>query len=322
MIGKDLTHANELLSNGQLVAIPTETVYGLAGNAYNTEAVLKIFEVKERPQFNPIIVHARDIAQISSFVLDIPDTAMKLAETLWPGPLTILLPRNPEYIPDIVTAGSSMVAVRIPQHPVTQQLLNMVDFPLAAPSANPFGYISPTTPKHVEHQLGDKIPYILDGGPTKIGVESTIVSIENEMLTILRLGGISTETLEMFVGKVHLRTSNDHNPEASGMLKSHYAPHTPFRIGNIREILRTIDPKKCGIISFKTFYPEVPEDQQHVLSPQGDLHEAAGRLFAALRTLDSMNLDVILGEIFPDKGLGKAINDRLMRASQPFEWNP
>jgi len=189
LIGKDLDHAAVLLKEGKLVAIPTETVYGLAGNALNEDAVLSIFEVKERPQFNPIIVHARDLEQIQDFVEDIPAPARRLAETLWPGPLTILLPRQTDIIPDIVTAGSQMVAVRIPQHPMTLELLNKLEFPLAAPSANPFGYISPTTPQHVAHQLGDKISYILDGGPTKIGVESTIVTFEGDQVVVLRLGG-------------------------------------------------------------------------------------------------------------------------------------
>ncbi len=318
LTGKDLDHAAALLKEGKLVAIPTETVYGLAGNALNEDAVLSIFEAKERPQFNPIIVHARDLEQIQGFVADISAAAKRLADTLWPGPLTILLPRITDIIPDIVTAGSPMVAVRIPQHPMTLDLLNKLEFPLAAPSANPFGYISPTTPQHVAQQLGDKISYILDGGPTKIGVESTIVTFEEDQVIVLRLGGVSIETLEMFMGKVKIQAStNDDQPLASGMLRSHYAPVTPFRQGDVKLNLSEVDPEQCGIISYKSFYPEVPESQQRVLSPQGDLHEAARRLFAAMRELDHMRLKLIFAEIFPEVGLGKAINDRLRRASQP-----
>ena len=247
MTGTDLVYAAELLKAGRLVAIPTETVYGLAGNAFDTVAVSDIFAVKHRPTFDPLIVHTWCLERMQALVGDFPPDAQRLAVDFLPGPLTLLLPKA-EAIPDIVTAGSPLVAVRIPRHPLTLRLLEMLDFPLAAPSANPFGYISPTTAAHVERQLGDKIPYILDGGPCTVGLESTIVGFVDGRPVIYRKGGVSVEAIEAVVGKVAVRPHSSSNPLAPGMLKSHYAPHTPILLGDISAILKANAGRRVGVM--------------------------------------------------------------------------
>ena len=308
-IGKDIAKARELLSRGLLVAIPTETVYGLAANALNEEAVLHIFEVKRRPKFDPLIVHGPDKERLSQYVKNFPDWATTLADHFWPGPLTLVLPKN-DIIPDIVTSGFDSVAIRVPLNPLTYELLLQLDFPLAAPSANPFGFVSPTTAKHVMDQLGGTIPYILDGGECSVGLESTIVSEENGEIHILRLGGIAVEEIESVIGPVSIGSPSTVMP---GSLKHHYATRTPLKLG---EIDRTkINPETTGIISFQKRYPEIPPEHQVVLSPDGNLREASRYLFAAMRHLDSLKLQEILVEPFPEIGLGRAINDRLRRAA-------
>ena len=315
----DLNKAAQLLTQGELVAIPTETVYGLAGNALNPAAVAKIFAVKNRPTFNPLITHTNSWEKIKSYVQSVPPIAEQLAEQFWPGPLTMLLPKT-DRIPDIVTAGLDRVAVRIPRHPLTQALLAQLDFPLAAPSANPFGYISPTEAAHVVEQLGEKIPYILDGGKCSVGVESTIVGFEEERVIVYRWGGVSEEELQRVVGEkmaiVHHQSPVEKNdPQAPGMLRSHYAPTKKVIVGDIANLLTCYSLSEVGVISFQKRYPPLPPQQQIVLSEVGDLTEAAQRLFSALRTLEKLPIRFILAEPMPDVGLGKAINDRLKRAS-------
>lgn len=314
MIGKDLKLAKSLLDAGQLVAIPTETVYGLAGNAYNAKAVSEIFRVKNRPSFDPLIVHIGHWEQAEEFVLELPEEARKLASMYMPGPLTLLLPKK-DRLPDIVTAGSPNVAVRMPNHPVTIELLHMLDFPLAAPSANPFGYISPTTAQHVADQLDELVPYILDGGPCTVGIESTILGFENGKPTVYRKGGLSIEMIEAEIGPVAIKSFSTSNPQAPGMLLSHYAPKIPLKIGNVRELLSQFNPERTGVLVFRRPASGVPENHQVVLSPNGDFAEAARNLFAGMRYLDSLDLDIILAESVPEMGLGRAINDRLKRAS-------
>lgn len=315
-IGKDIAKAAVLLASGQVVAIPTETVYGLAGNAYDVHAVSRIYEVKDRPSFNPLIVHTNDLSKIENFVKEIPPLARKLAEKLWPGPLTILLPRN-EIIPDLVTAGSPRVAVRIPNHPLTLKLLSSVEFPLAAPSANPFGYISPTTSQHVQQQLGDLIPYILDGGPSEVGIESTIIGFDEfGQAEVFRFGGIPIESIEEICGHVNLDLVSTRDPKAPGMLKSHYAPNTHMVVCDIAQAIPHLPAAKTGIISFSEMYEGIPAQNQRTLSASGDLHEAAHQLFSTMREMDAMGLEIILAEEVPDEGLGKAINDRLHRAAE------
>lgn len=314
MIGEDLHYAAALLREGKLVAIPTETVYGLAGNAFSVDAVAEIFAVKQRPAFDPLIVHTSTVDRLQGLVREFPPLALQLAQCFMPGPLTLLLPRS-SAIPDIVTAGSDLVAVRIPQHHLTLALLEALDFPLAAPSANPFGYISPTTAEHVERQLGDKIPYILDGGPCVVGLESTIVGFVGGRGVVFRKGGVSVEAIEAEIGPVEVQAHSSSNPLAPGMLKSHYAPQTPFLIGDIAAILLEHTGKRIGVLSFRRHYDTIPAQWQVALSPQADFQEAARNLFAAMRYLDSLGLDLIAAELLPEKDLGRAINDRLRRAA-------
>ncbi len=319
--GTDIYLAQTLLRAGDLVAIPTETVYGLAANALNEDAVLKIFQVKNRPAFNPLIIHCSSWEKAGQYVNDVPDKAIALARAFTPGPLTFLLRKN-NMISDLVTAGSEKVAVRIPKHPLTQRLLELLDFPLAAPSANPFGYISPTTAGHVMKSLAGKIPYILNGGSAGIGVESTIIGFdENEQVILHRLGGISIEAMEAVLNEPIIIASEISmtKPLVPGQLKSHYAPNTPLYTGQIEKMLPGWINKKVATISFTKQFKAVPPQQQFILSPEGSLDEAAKNLFAALRSIDQLQVDVILVEIFPNEGIGRAINDRLNRAGAAFK---
>lgn len=309
--GNDISKAIELLNRGELVAIPTETVYGLAGNALNADAVTKIFLVKNRPDFDPLIVHVPDLSKISSYVEEVPEQAFALAKKFWPGPLTLVLKKKP-IIPDLITAGMDTVGIRCPNHKLTRALLENISFPLAAPSANPFGYVSPTTPDHVEEQLGDKIQYILDGGPCPIGIESTIVGFEDNQAVIYRLGGLSLEEIEETIGKVTLRAHSTSNPKAPGQLKSHYAPRKKVVIGNIEELLKNYQKDQVAVLSFTKNF-KLPF--QFILSSSGQTNEAAHNLFTGLRTLDKLPVKIIITELVPDEGLGRAINDRLMRAA-------
>jgi len=311
-IDKDINKAIELLTGSDLIGIPTETVYGLAGNALDALAVAKIFEVKERPTFDPLIVHTSSIDRLADYVTDIPEEVHKLSKHFWPGPLTMIFGKK-AIIPDLVTSGLDTVAVRIPNHPITLELLKRLDFPLAAPSANPFGYISPTNAMHVDEQLGDKIKYILDGGPCEVGIESTIVSF-HDVPTVLRLGGCDIEQIESIIGNVSIQLHSTSNPTAPGMLESHYAPLTSIQLGNIDQLIEENADKKIGILSFRNRYMGIKNDRQYVLSEKGNIEEAATRLFTGLRHLDALNLQLILSEYVPEVGLGRAINDRLRRA--------
>jgi L-threonylcarbamoyladenylate synthase len=315
IIGKDIHAAAEILNRRELVAIPTETVYGLAGNALEADTVLKIFEVKRRPAFDPLIVHIGYREGLHRFVPDIPRKAEKLADHFWPGPLTLILPKT-ALIPDIVTSGLPNVAVRMPDHPVTLNLLNLIDYPLAAPSANPFGYVSPTTAVHVADQLGDKIPYILDGGECHIGIESTIIGFEEERPVIHRLGGKSVEEIEDLVGPVRILRISSSRPSAPGMLESHYAPgDKKVFLGEWKQYEKMIDPEHTVLIRFRKPDPDFPDKRQAVLSDRGDLREAARNLFTTLRRFDIAGISYIIAELMPEEGFGRAINDRLRRAA-------
>ncbi|MFC5408616.1 L-threonylcarbamoyladenylate synthase [Larkinella bovis] len=313
-VGTDVHKAKEFLEQGEVIGLPTETVYGLAGNALNPEAVLKIFRVKNRPSFDPLIVHTDSIAKAETFVKHIPEKARQLGERFWPGPLTILLPKK-TIIPDLVSSGLETVAIRIPNHPLALQLLSVLDFPLAAPSANPFGYISPTTARHVADQLGHQIPYVLDGGSAQVGIESTIIGFTDGGPIVYRLGGMALEKLEAVVGKVAVRSHSTSNPKAPGMLSSHYAPRKPLLLKKPAEILATYKPERIGVLSFEELTHLIPAENQQILSVTGDISEAAKNLFAALRALDTLDIDVIITELVPETGLGRAINDRLRRAA-------
>lgn len=318
LIGTDIQQAAVHLRQGNLVAIPTETVYGLAANALDSSAVLKIFEAKQRPSFDPLIVHCKSFDTAMMYVASAPRAAVALAEAFCPGPMTLILPKK-DLIPDLVTSGHSTVGIRIPRHPITQDLLAELDFPLAAPSANPFGYVSPTTAQHVKQQLGDRIPYILDGGPCDIGIESTIVTFENDRPVVLRLGGLTLEELEDTLGEpvAAVRTSSS-KPEAPGMLTAHYAPGKKvfysFWASRPDAALHT-PLQRLGLLCLSR--PEDVPEEVHVieLSPSRDLNEAARNLFAALRRFDQLEIDAVVAEPMPDTQLGRAINDRLKRAA-------
>lgn len=310
-IGKDIQKAAHILMRGGLVAIPTETVYGLAANAFEEEAILKVFKAKNRPAFDPLITHIRSIKAIDPLTQNIGKSARLLMETFWPGPLTLVLEKS-DAISDLISSGLSTAAFRIPRHALTRELLNNLDFPLVAPSANPFGYVSPTRPEHVEAQLGTKVDYILDGGPCPVGIESTIVGFDNDTPVVLRLGGLSIEAIEQVVGTVRVNDHSTSNPKAPGMLASHYSPTKKVVIGNIPNRLNTDKNHKIGILSYQEKYPDYTN---FVLSEAGDLDEAAKRLFEGLRWLDSQDIDLIISEYVPTHGLGRAINDRLNRAA-------
>lgn len=314
MIGNDVQVAGEYLTSGEVVGIPTETVYGLAGNALNEAAIVKIFSVKNRPYFDPLIVHVASTQEIEKYCHPLPEQAYWLAHSFLPGPLTLLLPKK-KLIPDLVTAGLPNVAIRVPAHPMLKVLLEELDFPLAAPSANPFGYISPTTAQHVEAQLGNKIPYILDGGPCAIGLESTIIGWEAEQPVVYRKGGLPVEKIEAVIGKVEVRQHSSSQPAAPGQLKSHYAPAAPLKLGNLQEMITCYKGKRIGLLSLCGVYPDIPQILQVKLSMTCDLNEAARNFFSAMRYLDGLDLEVILAEWMPEEGLGRAINDRLRRAA-------
>jgi L-threonylcarbamoyladenylate synthase len=313
--GKDIARARALLEAGKLVGIPTETVYGLAGNALNIEAVTEIYHTKNRPYFDPLIVHVGEMSAVTHYVEEIPSKALELMKKFWPGPLTILLPKK-NVIPDLVTAGRDRVGIRCPNHPMTHQLLQSLSFPLAAPSANPFGYVSPTTPQHVNEQLGKKIEYILDGGDCKVGVESTIIGFDYDDSIIYRVGGLGVEEIESAIGPLTVNTQSVIRPETPGQLQSHYAPHKPLLLGNIRNLYQERKGNRLAVLSFMDEYQLLDLRSQIVLSPSGNIDEAAQKLFSALRELDKADVDFILAEEVPDVGLGRAINDRLRRASQ------
>ncbi|MEZ4959138.1 MAG: L-threonylcarbamoyladenylate synthase [Saprospiraceae bacterium] len=313
-IGQDIAIAIHLLQSSHPVAIPTETVYGLAANALDPNAVLKIFKAKNRPHFNPLIIHLPDWEAVKKYVADIPVDAEILAKKFTPGPLTFLLEKKP-IIPDLVTAGSPKVAIRIPAHPMTRELLSQLDFPLAAPSANPFGYVSPTTAQHVYEGLKGKIPYILDGGECQIGLESTIVDFENGDVIVRRKGGVAVEAIEAVLGKkVLVKTENEDHPVAPGMLKSHYATATPLYVGNVEILAKNFTQKKICLIEFGEKRAELPAFARFQLSANSSLDEAAKHLFKTMRQADKCGADVILVEWLPEEGLGRAINDRLRRA--------
>jgi L-threonylcarbamoyladenylate synthase len=311
IIGTDIARAASILRSGGIAGIPTETVYGLAGNALDEDAVLSIFKAKNRPFFDPLIVHTHAISEISRYVITVPDRLLRLMEQFMPGPLTVLLPRT-KATPDLVTSGLDRVAFRIPVHPVALELLRSLDFPLAAPSANPFGYISPTTAQHVQAQLGGTIPYILDGGACSVGIESTIVGMEEDDIVVYRLGGLSIEQIEAVTGHVVVKDNSSANPTAPGMLESHYAPRKPLIVGDIGHLIKEYKDQRLAILSFDKSYGAAYE---YILSPEGDIDVAAKRLFAAMRELDDSGADLIIAESLPEGGLGRAVNDRLRRAA-------
>lgn len=311
-IGTDISIAKKILESGELVAIPTETVYGLAANAFDQNAVLKIYEVKNRPKFNPLIIHSDALERFSDWGIELNSKILKLASVFSPGPITYVLPKS-KIIPDIITAGNDSVAIRIPNHKLTLELLSQLEFPLAAPSANPSEYVSPTNALHVQDQLGNKIPYILDGGDCTVGLESTIIDLTTKRARLLRLGAISKEQIEEILAEEVEDIKINDNIVAPGMMKRHYATRHPIYF---ESDLDKIDfNMNIFALRFDSYVDFLPKEKQILLSVNSNLNEAASHLFSALRKLDSMNIDLIITEKFPELGIGRAINDRLQRAA-------
>ena len=316
IISEDISRAVALLEQGEVVAIPTETVYGLAANIFDEAAIRKIFEVKQRPLFNPLIVHVHSSVEVEKIAAEFPGKAQLLAQHFWPGPLTLILKKK-SVVPDLITAGKDTVAVRVPNHPVTQALLRELPFPIAAPSANPFNRISPTQAAHVEAYFNENIPMILEGGACQKGIESTIVGFENDQVIVYRLGSLALEKIEEVVGPVQLKNQKESAPEAPGMLSKHYSPQTDMILVNdAKTYLRDSTSRRIGVLRFRTGAALDDSIHLEVLSASGDLSEAAANLYQSLHKLDRLGLDLIIAERFPDHGLGKTINDRLERATK------
>ena len=326
VISTDRDAAVELLRKGDLVALPTETVYGLAARALNAIAVVKIFEAKERPRLDPLIVHLPNRDWLGRIV-DVPagDRQLigKLADKFWPGPLTIVLPKR-EIVPDIVTAGLDTVAVRFSAHRVFAEIVGELDEPLAAPSANRFGCVSPTTAQHVLDELNGRISLIVDAGPAEHGIESTIVAVRDGRIAILRRGPITDEQLSELADIVSVTVTQ--RISAPGQLPWHYAPTTPLRLIDNAEAFPPQKDQRVGLLAWSGALPnpKSPQPETHCseafaavrnLSDRGDLREAAANLFRCLRELDALDLDLIVAERVPSRGLGAAIMDRLERAS-------
>ena len=325
--GRDLILAKKLLTKGKLVAIPTETVYGLAANGLDETAVAGIFSAKNRPTFDPLILHVASIDQAQSLCTEWPEMAQKLTLAFWPGPLTLILPKA-DNVPDLTTSGQPTVGIRMPNNQLTLDLLRTLPFPLAAPSANPFGYVSPTNAQHVADQLGDRIDYILDDGDCPVGIESTIVSIVDGIPKVLRLGGLSLECIADVLGVPILEHLNQNsNPQAPGQLDQHYSPRCKLIALNTIPAA-DIDPSvsiiyfskqeaqrgsDCNSSDGSDYY--LPDCSHYYLSDSGDVNQAASNLFSTLRRLDQDNQKIAYFEWAPDEGLGRAINDRLQRAA-------
>jgi L-threonylcarbamoyladenylate synthase len=307
---QDIVRAAQVIREGNLVAFPTETVYGLGANALDAVAVAKIFELKGRPRFDPLIVHVARPDELQAFVDRVPQPALDLIAQFWPGPLSVVLPKR-ACVPDIVTAGLPSVAIRCPAHPVARRLIELAEVPIAAPSANIFCSVSPTTAQHVVDQFGDRLSNILDGGPCDVGVESTVVSFLEDQPVLLRPGGVTAEQIEAVIGPLRVLAGIASQPASPGQLPRHYAPSTPLGLSN--------DPPRRGLrVGLLTLGP--PSSRAgfaaiEVLSERACLREAAANLFAAMRRLDALELDYILAHPVPETGLGHAIMDRLRRAS-------
>ncbi|MCX8118393.1 MAG: L-threonylcarbamoyladenylate synthase [Desulfobacterota bacterium] len=313
-----IDQAARIIRQGGIVAFPTETVYGLGADAFNPLAVARIFEVKQRPLFDPLIVHIARLNELDRLAMELPSPARRLIDRFWPGPLTLVLKKR-EEVPEIVTGGLPTVAIRMPKHPLALELIQAADCPIAAPSANPFGYVSPTTAEHVREQLEDRVDLILEGGPCEVGVESTIISLVDERPRLLRPGGVPLEEIESVIGQVEIGPFEGHRPLAPGMLSKHYAARTPVFLDWSEADVARYEGRRIGLLAFDRIRPSLRFDAVEVLSEKGDLREAAANLFSALRRLDRSGLEAIFAEPVPEVGLGRAIMDRLRRGSHKGE---
>ncbi|MCB0338661.1 MAG: threonylcarbamoyl-AMP synthase [Bdellovibrionales bacterium] len=318
---ENIKFAARILQEGDLVGFPTETVYGLGANAYDEQAVRKIFQAKGRPFEDPLIVHVDSIDKIKevAIVKDSSELEAKISQLqiFWPGPLSVILPKR-HSIPDVVTAGRNTVAVRIPNHPVALELIRIADVPIAAPSANPFGYVSPTTAQHVHDNFGKSLRVILDGGSCTVGVESSVLDLTTTPPKLLRPGGATLEELQLVIGPIKSFTPTNHKSDISlspGLSDKHYSPRTKLLL--YEDLSDDLRGKKLGLIQFSRSRDVEAASFQHkiVLSPVGNLSEVAAKLYAAIRKLDLLGLDAIVVESCENKGIGRAIMDRLTRAA-------
>jgi L-threonylcarbamoyladenylate synthase len=309
---EEIARAVELLRAGDVVGMPTETVYGLAGDGFNPAALARIFEIKRRPLYDPLILHFADAEAAFGVARDVPEQARKLAAQFWPGPLTLVVLKR-DTVPDLATSGLPQVAIRVPSHPVAQALLRAFNGPLAAPSANRFGRISPTDAAAVRTELGDAVPLVLDGGPCAVGVESTVLEVTAGAIRLLRAGGISVEEIERVVGPIVRATAVLDRPLSPGQLAHHYAPRKPLRL--VADVCEVPPSPGTGWLAFGPM--KFAEDRiVENLSPTNDLREAAANFFRALRMLDDdSRVEKIYAIRVPEHGLGLAINERLERAS-------
>ena len=302
--------AAKYIQEGKLVAFPTETVYGLGADALNPYAVAKIFERKERPAFDPLIVHIADISDLSKLMEKPDERVLQLADRFWPGPLTVVVPKS-KLVPDIVTAGLPTVGIRMPNHPVALELIRLSGCPIAAPSANKFGRVSPTQAHHVTRHLPE-VDLVLDGGPTTVGIESTIIQLHQNGFELLRHGAVTREDIEKII-PYHASSERHSGIVAPGMLKSHYSPTKPLHIMD-EVVLKKIDRQKSGLLSFSG------NDTDHFkkvirLSNDGNLQEYAVKLFAAIHQMQEEDVETIIVEPVPESGIGIAIMDRLRKAA-------
>ncbi len=308
---QDVLGAARFISGGGIGGVPTETVYGLAANALNPDAVRRIFRAKSRPFIDPLIVHVCDMA-MAERVAVFSDAARALAAAFWPGPLTMILPRR-GCVPDIVTAGMDTVAVRMPSHKMMRELIKCAGVPIAAPSANPFGYVSPTTAEHVVEQLGDKIDFVLDGGACECGVESTIVLMTASPKKLLRPGPVPVNEIEAVLGEEVIRNPkvNEAHPQAPGMLKSHYSPTRPL---SLFDDVSELPPNFAGDVIFLA-RPEKPLENHYWLSEDGSPAEVQRNVFALLRALDKVSSERMYCQRPPEVDEWLAVRDRLVRSS-------
>ena len=317
--GTDIARAVEVLQAGGLVAFPTETVYGLGADASREDAAAKIFAVKGRPRAHPLIVHLAPGASLDDWAVDVPEAARRLVAAAWPGPLTVILKRGPK-VAAATTGGAETVGLRVPAHPMAQELLRAFRGGIAAPSANRFGAVSPTTAEHVVLDLGDNVDYILDGGACQVGVESTIVDLSRGRPVLLRPGGMPREAIEAIVGP--LAAADAQAPAAPGTLVSHYAPRAEVIAVELGEVLATVaaergPDRKLAVLAPRSAFTQWPNLDAIVYPLPDDLAGMAHDLYAALRDLDTKGVDVVIAALPPAVGLGEAVGDRLRRAAGP-----
>ncbi len=310
---ENIKKAGQILKQGGLVAFPTETVYGLGADIFDSKAVAKIFEVKNRPFFDPLITHIADIERLYRLAYVEDARVKKVIDKFWPGPLTLILPKK-DIVPDLISSGLPTMAIRMPDNKIALDIIKASNGAVAAPSANPFGYLSPTTAEHVYEQLGEKVDMIVDGGACRVGVESTVLDMTKEIPLILRPGGLAKEEIEKVLGRVEVYNRKTLNPTAPGQLPSHYSPRKPLYI--LYDGLKGInDCSESAYLAFQRPKADYGFKKVEILSEKGDYIEAAANLFICLHNLDKADVRKIYAENIPEEGIGKAIMDRLYKAS-------